>query len=102
MKKEVYISKDAAIINLQWANSNVCGGFMDLNGAIDAIEYTREADVAPVRHGKWILGKEMACCSVCSFKTPKSIPYLDTGVKWVPFYATKYCGNCGAKMESEL
>ena len=49
------------------------------------------ADVAPVRHGRWIetgkglLGTASYKCSDCEFPMPFSNVY-------------KYCPNCGAKM----
>ena len=46
------------------------------------------ADVAPVRHGRWIASHDEFCaCSICKY----------------PFYVgwnqANYCPNCGAKME---
>ena len=46
------------------------------------------ADVAPVRHGRWIASHDEFCaCSICKY----------------PVYAgrnqTNYCPNCGAKMD---
>ncbi len=48
------------------------------------IEALPAADVAPVRHGKWIKRKcwDFHVCSECSFETSPS----------------KYCPNCGADM----
>ena len=51
-------------------------------------EYTPSADVAPVRHGRWVdTDSEFAQCSLCKY----------------PVYAawnqTNYCPNCGAKMD---
>lgn len=68
--------------------------------------YKRDIDEAPtvdaveVVHGQWIKDGESICCSVCGFKTSAMIPYVCDGEKWVPCYANKYCGNCGAKMEA--
>lgn len=47
------------------------------------------ANVAEVKHGKWINGK----CSVCKADEP----YTEDGF-WTE---TLYCPNCGAKMEGE-
>lgn len=55
------------------------------------------ADVAPVRHGRWILEREPGgkpyCfhCSVCD----DDFHYIGITV------AYDYCPNCGAKMEQE-
>lgn len=49
-------------------------------------------DVAPVKRGRWELkyhklwDKEFPTCTVCGN----------------PFYATRYCPNCGAKMGEEV
>ena len=58
--------------------------------AIDAVEVT---------HGKWIEDGESIYCSACGFETSSLLPYVYDGEKWVPCYANKYCGNCGAKMD---
>lgn len=68
--------------------------FDDIEEAYFANEY------AQPRHGKWIIENDSIRCSVCGYKTAPYIPYIDNGEKFVPLYATKYCGNCGAKMES--
>ena len=89
------------------------GGFMWWNTALawmpiyEPAPYCRKwgqdkelnpADVAPVRHGRWI-GCDTQCgiaCSVCG--TPvddfcHSIDYIDLA------YKPKYCPNCGARMD---
>ena len=55
------------------------------------------ADVAPVRHGRWIERKSFhadggvsAKCSVCK----NDVQYLGNPLN--------YCPNCGAKMDGEL
>ena len=46
------------------------------------------ADVAPVRHGKWLHRKNgVAYCSECEVDTVED--------------ETEYCPNCGAKMDLE-
>ena len=46
------------------------------------------ADVAPVRHGKWLHRKNgVAYCSECEVDTVED--------------ETNYCPNCGAKMDLE-
>lgn len=57
--------------------------------AADCIRYMDAADVAPVRHGRWVPfhsshAGEIQYCSVC-----------DIGCTWKP----DYCPNCGAKMD---
>lgn len=57
--------------------------------------------VVPVVHGKWIKDGESIYCSACGFETSSLLPYICDGEKWVPCYANKYCGNCGAKMDGD-
>ena len=74
------------------------------NQIIDAFDYLPTADVAPVKHGKWIYnpnGMDFNLgaweCSVCTQKNnnlpcSRNIsPYICGG--------SKYCPNCGAKMD---
>ena len=46
------------------------------------------ADVAPVRHGRWINCGWSVRCSICDFD--------------MPFSTRNYCPNCGAKMDKEV
>lgn len=64
--------------------------FLNALPAVDAVE---------VVHGKWIKDGESIYCSACGFETSYLLPYVCDGEKWVPCYANKYCGNCGAKMD---
>ena len=59
---------------------------------LDVINEIPAADVAPVRHGRWIEKDKYAFgtfydCSICGNRI------LDNGHSW------NYCPNCGAKME---
>ena len=48
------------------------------------------ADVAPVRHGRWIASHDEFCaCSICKYPV------------YVCWNQTNYCPNCGAKMDLE-
>jgi hypothetical protein len=67
----------------------------------DEIDEAPSADVTEVVHGHWIKEENSIHCSVCGYITPALIPYVDNGDRWIPLYANKYCGNCGAKMEDE-
>lgn len=64
---------------------------------VDRVENFPAADVAPVKHGKWIYEEiENSLlfwlnCSVCGWKS------LDQSVS----IAYHYCPNCGAKMDLE-
>ena len=60
-----------------------------------AILKIQAADVAPVRHGRWLDGK----CTVCGWEEP----YVGTwdGYDAEAWIETPYCPNCGAKMDLE-
>lgn len=64
------------------------------NAAIQLINEAPAADVAPVRHGKWIFVNpptelvDWEECSACGYKN-------------FNFSRFKYCPNCGAKMDEE-
>ena len=67
--------------------------FSTFEKLMDVVMDMPTADVAPVRHGRWIvrqaphaMGGISAKCSVCS----KSVQYLGNPLN--------YCPNCGAKM----
>ena len=71
------------------------GTIQDAIKMISHPKYTPAADVAPVRHGRWISknphGYEWTfVCSNCGYVD--GYPFNDRH---------NYCPNCGAKMESE-
>ena len=47
------------------------------------------ADVAPVRHGRWIELSRTSKCSECGFETGRYEP------------SRRYCPECGAKMDGK-
>ena len=65
------------------------------------LDITPTADVAPVRHGRWIEygenkdGTHNICCSVCDgfFKSKGHANSCYTRNKY------RYCHNCGARMD---
>ena len=67
-------------------------------GIETVLEYAENlpaADVAPVRHGRWIEQEKytfgtMYDCSICDNRI------LDNGHSW------NYCPNCGAKMDEVI
>ena len=64
----------------------------DFKKAIKKMPKGIVADVAPVRHGRWVKQDKYAFgtfydCSICDNRI------LDTGRSW------NYCPNCGAKMD---
>ena len=73
-----------------------------LDRAQRAILDAPSADVAPVRHGKWISLTECAnegvYCSICKKKVWKS-DYALCSHKSRNKLRSDYCPNCGAKMD---
>ena len=66
----------------------------------DLAELFREAkaaDVAPVRHGRWIDKGEYAVCTECGVRSGT----LYDGVEPIPLM-TQFCPNCGAKMDEPV
>ena len=73
---------------------------------IYALQTMLPADVAPVRHGRWIVGEQMPMhdikgnlswgnwytCNQCEFKTYAIERHITQ---------YNYCPNCGAKMDEE-
>ena len=52
------------------------------------------ADVAPVRHGRWIDKGEYAVCAECGGRSGTQY----NSVEPIPLM-TQFCPNCGAKMD---
>lgn len=57
------------------------------------IEKIPAADVAEVRHGRWLDGR----CTVCAWEAPDECAY--DGYENIVLEETPYCPNCGAKMD---
>ena len=103
-----YIDREAATnvaCNILWKMNDLSTSVM-----AKAINSIPAADVAPVRHGRWIFGKDLPYswgqipknkyhlyCSECldqAFnRSEDNDPDFDVD--------TSYCPNCGAKMEME-
>ena len=62
-----------------------------------AINSVPNADVTPVRHGRWEKQNGLYSCSECG----KTCPY-DVQADVIEYWACNYCPNCGAKMDGEL
>ena len=69
------------------------------------IENFPNADVAPVRHGRWIplteCTNEGVYCSICKKKVWKS-DYAQCSKKSRNKLESNYCPNCGAKMDGGI
>lgn len=79
-------------------NSSYEEGFdRGLDRAQRAILDAPAADVAPVRHGRWIDKGEYAVCMECGGRSGTQYD----GVEPIPLM-TQFCPNCGAKMDGGL
>lgn len=86
-----YINQEALIKKQQEANDKL---FAENERLKKLLEEAEAADVAPVVHGRWIKtdhGNDtlLASCSQCNYP-----------VDWWRG-KTKYCPNCGAKMDCD-
>lgn len=95
-----YIEREAAVQSLQTSRVGQEDSYAELVLACARIKIVRlpAADVAPVRHGRWVewwpdenalilTGEEMLyCCTACDakFNSKENM---------------RYCSNCGAKMD---
>lgn len=59
-----------------------------------AIRKQLAADVAPVRHGRWIEEHDYLKCSECGVMVKRNFVFFDIG-DW------NFCPNCGARMDGE-
>lgn len=66
----------------------------DYAAAFCEIAHHKATDVAPVVHGKWIYGEDIDIqCSVCGADALTEGDYRQI--------KSRYCPNCGAKMDLE-
>lgn len=94
-----YVSKDALLELSYWHGERPDVGNIYADGCaavdVDDIEDMPCEDVAPVRHGNWIVkrgpdktGQSLIVCSECGAK--QFVTYLEDDY---------YCFHCGAKMD---
>ena len=66
----------------------------DYAAAFAEIAHAPAADVAPVVHGRWVYGEDVDIqCSVCGADAFTEGDYRQV--------KSRYCPNCGAKMDLE-
>ena len=94
-----YIKRDKAIAALNKVRDDqrvfkyaTASDFLSARDAIEraikVLESLPAADVAQVRHGRWIASHDEFCaCSICKYPV------------YVGWNQTNYCPNCGAKMD---
>ena len=89
-----YIDRETAIAwFMPYAHA---GESIDADVVISDIKGMKAADVAPVRHGRWIDKGEYAVCAECGGRSGTQYD----GVEPIPLM-TQFCPNCGAKMAGE-
>ena len=75
----------------------LAGCFSYMISAYDVIMIPA-ADVAPVRHGRWVKSKDELCTIKCSTCREEWYFECDDDVFDLNYH---YCPNCGAKMDLE-
>ena len=90
-----YIKKEDIEQKIQDGLNNLVPGH-DAIEILGMIYEIPAAEVAPVRHGRWVKHPTFnyKICSVCSGGTPCDID----GSEWL----SRHCPSCGAKMYGEL
>lgn len=83
-----YIEREAALkaFEPQCGDWSECWSAEEIKPKLESIP---AADLEVVRHGRWIDSEEdghLSICGVCNYPVDR-------------FYKTKYCPNCGAKMD---
>ena len=101
-----YIDRDAFKENVEERYCLLCKAEgKDYNGCrcracwvddmLDEVDcFQPAANVAPVRHGRWIDKGEYAVCTECGGRSGTQYD----GVEPIPLM-TQFCPNCGAKMD---
>lgn len=92
----------------EFATDDYIDGFSDgVSAAIKELEAFPTADVAPVVHGRWVYnpnGMDFVLgaweCSICGIKND-NLP-CDRKINPYNYIGSKYCPNCGAKMDQEV
>lgn len=98
-----YITREAAIAYIREQSEECQKAFEELGGEsgiyADAYNDLAEdfysipaADVAPVRHGRWIEDHDYLKCPECGVMVKRDFTFFDIG-DW------NYCPNCGAQMD---
>ena len=84
-----YINKDKLLNDIECIDISDCTDIDDIFTEVErTIDDQPTADVAEIKHGKWILIKPAHyACSVCN--------------ECVGGITFNYCRNCGAKMDKE-
>lgn len=96
-----YIEREALMRRIKEIHCAECDSYHGVrcraclvDDTLDYIDSEPAADVAPVRHGRWVSvpHKLARVCSVCNRDEPYKFADIDTDVY-------DYCPNCGARMD---
>ena len=90
------------LLRLARSERKTCGKDYDFYGLFSDIEYAPIVDAEPVVHARWVEpvpGDGFPYCGNC--KAPALNKGLFLNPKLMDWYKTKYCPNCGAKMDLE-
>ena len=81
-----------------WGNDESEGTLIEAYSTIDDLMDIPAADVAPVRHGRWILDEYARYfrCSACGTQFDDE---TDIYCNIMNGFAPNYCEECGAKMD---
>lgn len=95
-KDAIKCIEDQCIDGKMWGNDESEGTLIEAYSAIDDLMEIPPADVAPVRHGRWIkigytCGETEWQCSAC-----KETEWRTSASR------LKYCPFCGAKMDGNV
>lgn len=91
-----YIEREVLLEAFDHADADVLEDYGDgtsrwgfgIENILKVINSIPAADVAPVRHERWIASHDEFCtCSICKYPV------------YVGWNQTNYCPNCGAKMD---
>ena len=99
-----FISRDYTVENMEnypWDTEH------DKNAAIHLVrELVPAADVVEVKHGKWNYNPDGMDWGLCAWEcslcgcTNHNLP-MEESIKPLMWAGSKYCPNCGAKMDGE-
>ena len=100
MAKE-YIEREALMRRIKEIHCAECDSYHGVrcracwvDDTLDYIDSEPAADVAPVRHGRWIDKGEYAVCTECGGRSGTQYD----GVEPIPLM-TQFCPNCGCRMD---
>ena len=95
MAEKEYIERDMYYQKINGLSKGGCGDYplyrLAINDCMNVLDEMPAADVAPVRHGRWINENFYTHCSACG----KMAIYDKYGQE----VESDYCPNCGAKMD---